>query len=131
MSRTPIGQKPASHCVQVMSSSVVCLTSASAAAFGASAVTNIELVTAVAANAVHMMYEPIRRAEGPGSEPYRPGMLRMTGKMVPALRPVFDGVPGARARSAERDGIAQAERPCRRAARTSQSATRRPSPVLS
>ncbi len=52
-----------------MSSPVVCFTSASAAAFGASAVTNIELVTAVAAKAVHMMYAPIRRAEGPGSEP--------------------------------------------------------------
>src|SRR5512136_2872240 len=95
-----MGQKPITHCVHVMSSLDVCLTNVTAAAAGASEVMNIELVTAVAAKAVHMMYEPILRAVGPGSEPYRPGMLRMTGKIVPALRPVFDGVPGASTRSA-------------------------------
>ncbi len=83
-----------------MSTFVVPLAMASAAALGASDVMNIELVTQVAANAVHMMYDPILRAVGPGSEPYRPGMLRMTGKIVPALRAVFEGVPGARTRSA-------------------------------
>jgi hypothetical protein len=37
--------------------------------FGASAVTNIELVTHIAANAVHIRYAPRRRAVGPGNEP--------------------------------------------------------------
>ena len=37
-------------------------------------------------------------------------MLRMIGKIVPALRAVLDGVNGASARSDKRDGIAEAER---------------------
>jgi len=40
------------------------LTSSTASRFGASAVRNIELVTHVAAIATHMMYEPMRRADG-------------------------------------------------------------------
>ena len=35
-----------------------------------------------------------------GDEPYRGGMLRTTGKIVPALRAVLDGVKGASTRSA-------------------------------
>ena len=83
-----------------MSSCAVFFTSSTASKFGASAVRNIELVTHVAASAVHIRYEPILREVSPGSEPYRPGMLRMMGKMVPPLRAVFDGVNGARIRSA-------------------------------
>ena len=42
----------------------------------------------------------MRRAVGPGFEPYSGGMLLTIGKIVPALRAVFDGVKGASARSA-------------------------------
>ena len=65
------------------------------------AVRNIELLIQVAASAVHMRYEPILRAEGSfGLESYSGGRLRITGKMVPALRAVVDGVNGARSVSA-------------------------------
>ena len=37
--------------------------------FGASAVTNIELVTHVVENATHIRYEPMRREDSPGAEP--------------------------------------------------------------
>ena len=94
-----------------MSSPAVCFTSARAAAFGASAVTNIELVTAVAANAVHMTYEPIRRAEGPGSDPYRPGNAPDDGEDGPRAA----GRVRRRARRegevGQRDGVAEAEGP--------------------
>ena len=78
---------------------VAVCTIASASRFGASAVTNIELVTHVAANATHIRYAPIRRGESSGRDPYNSGMLRMIGKIVPALRAVFDGVNAASARS--------------------------------
>jgi hypothetical protein len=78
---------------------VAVLIMARASRLGASAVTNIELVTHVAANATHIKYAPIRRGESPGRDPYKSGTLRMIGKTVPALRAVFDGVKGANARS--------------------------------
>jgi hypothetical protein len=67
--------------------------------FGASAVTNMELVKQVVENATHIKYEPIRRDDSPGADPYNSGILLMIGKMVPALRAVFEGVNGARTRS--------------------------------
>ncbi|OIQ68079.1 hypothetical protein GALL_503320 [mine drainage metagenome] len=43
----------------------------------------------------------MRRADGSlALDPYRAGRLRITGKMVPPLRAVFDGVNGARIVSA-------------------------------
>src|SRR5512137_2894346 len=100
MSITPTGKKPINHCIHEISICAVFFTSSTASKLGASAVRNIELVTQVAASAVHIKYDPILREVSPGSEPYRPGMLRITGKMVPPLRAVFDGVNGARMRSA-------------------------------
>ena len=41
----------------------------------------------------------MRRAVGPGAEPYSSGRPRTMGKMMPPLRPVFEGVKGASARS--------------------------------
>src|SRR5512141_30819 len=94
MSSTPTGRKPTNHCPHEISRFAVFFTSSTASKFGASAVRNIELVTHVAASAVHIRYEPILREVSPGSEPYRPGMLRIIGKIVPPLRAVLDGVKG-------------------------------------
>ena len=51
----PTGAKAMNHCVQVMSTLAVFLTSSIASRLGASAVRNIELVTQVVAIATHMM----------------------------------------------------------------------------
>ena len=51
----PTGRKPIAHCPQLTSTPTVLLAMASAAALGASAVRNIELVTPVVANEFHMM----------------------------------------------------------------------------
>src|ERR1700712_5599195 len=53
-SRIPSGAKPMNHCDQPTSTLTIFLAIASAAAFGASAVRNSELVTPVVANAVHI-----------------------------------------------------------------------------
>ena len=50
----PTGANAMNHCAHVMSTLAVFLANSSASRFGASAVTNIELVTQVAANAVHI-----------------------------------------------------------------------------
>jgi hypothetical protein len=63
----PSDAKPTNHCDQPTSTPTILLAIESAAALGASAVRNSELVTAVVANAVHMV--PILPAVGPGSEP--------------------------------------------------------------
>src|SRR5512133_1768617 len=100
----PTGKIPMNHSVQVMSIFAVCLTSDSASKFGAKPVRNMELVRHVVANAVHIMYAPILRAVGPGSEPYSGGMFLITGNIVPPLRAVLDGVHGASTRSASATG---------------------------
>ncbi|MGY4192315.1 hypothetical protein ACVIM9_001656 [Bradyrhizobium sp. USDA 4520] len=65
----PSGANPMNHCDQPTSMLTSFLAIESAAAFGASAVRNSELVTAVVANAVHITKVPILPAVGPGSEP--------------------------------------------------------------
>src|SRR3954452_8862167 len=50
----PSGAKPMNHCDQLTSTLTIFLAIESAAPFGASAVRNSELVTAVVANAVHI-----------------------------------------------------------------------------
>src|SRR2546428_11587093 len=69
---------------------------------GASAVTNMLLVTQVTASAVYIRYAPILRAlSSLGRDPYNSGILRRMGKIVPPLRAVLDGMNGERARSAK------------------------------
>ena len=60
----PTGANAVNHCVQVSVIFEVLLTSSTASRLGASPVRNIELVTQVVASATHMMYEPMRRADG-------------------------------------------------------------------
>src|SRR6476659_1791990 len=72
----------------------------------------------------------MRFDDGPGAEPYKSGILLMIGKIVPALRAVFEGVNGARIRSETAIAYPRPSvRPPRRL--TSTSAIRRPSPVFS
>src|SRR5690349_7502362 len=98
---TPAGANARNHAIQSRSTWTVLPMISAASRLGASAVRNIELVTQVVAIAVHRMYAPMRRADGSfGSESYRTGKLRITGKIVPPLRAVFDGVNGASTRSA-------------------------------
>ena len=52
------------HCIQLISMLLVFFTSSMARRFGARPVRNMVLVTEVAAIAVHIRYEPMRRAEG-------------------------------------------------------------------
>jgi hypothetical protein len=68
-SSTPTGRKPTSHAVHVTSTCAISFIRATASRFGASAVTNIELVTQVVAKAVHMTYAPMPRRVSPGAEP--------------------------------------------------------------
>ena len=109
-SSAPTGRNPTSHSVHVIWMPVADFTISSASRLGASAVTNIELVTQVVANATHIKYAPIARGDSPGRDPYSSGMLRMIGKIVPALRAEFDGVNGASSEIGEGDRVAQAER---------------------
>src|SRR4029079_8049322 len=94
-----MGRKSRSQSIQVRSMPAVLRASSMANRFGASAVTNIELVTQVVENATHIRYEPMRLDDSPGPEPYRSGILLIIGKIVPPLRAVFEGVNGARTRS--------------------------------
>src|SRR5579871_1450317 len=97
----PAGAKARNHCVHSRSTLTIFLTSSTASRLGASPVRNIELVTQVVAIAIHMMYEPMRRADGSfGFESYSGGKLRITGKIVPPLRAVLEGVKGASTASA-------------------------------
>ncbi len=68
-SSTPTGRKPISQAVHDTSTPAMVFISATARRFGASAVRNIELVTQVVANAVHITYAPRPRRRSPGSEP--------------------------------------------------------------
>ena len=68
------------HCPQLIWMPVALSVSAMASRFGAKAVRNIELVTQVAAMAVHIRKLPIRFMLGSlGCESYSGGRLRMTG----------------------------------------------------
>ena len=79
-SRIPTGAKAVSQSIQEMSRFAVRFTISTASRLGAMPVRNIELLTQVAASAVHIRYEPIRRAEGSfGLESYSGGRLRTTG----------------------------------------------------
>jgi len=78
----------------------VLLTSSTASRFGASAVRNIELVTQVAAIATHMMYEPMRRADGRWACCRRARAGAITETRYRRSGAVFDGVNGARIVSA-------------------------------
>src|SRR5512141_236579 len=97
----PTGANATNHSVHVNVTLAVLLISSIASRFGARAVMNIELVTQVAAIAVHIRYPPMRRDDGSfGLLSYRAGRLRITGYTVPPLRAVLDGVKGASSRSA-------------------------------
>jgi hypothetical protein len=97
---------------------------------GASAVTNIELVMQVVANATHIRYAPMRRGARSGRQSYSSGILLTIGKMVPALRAVFEGVNGA-SRTSDAAIAYPSPRVLPPSRRTRISAMRRPSPVSS
>ena len=78
-STIPSGSAPASHEVQPISTCAIFLASSVARRLGAIAVTNIEPVTVVVANAVQHRYAPIARRLWVGVEPYNGGMLFTTG----------------------------------------------------
>jgi len=99
MRMAPTGRNPTNHSVQEMLIFAVLFNRSRARRLGAKEVINMELVTQVAANAVHIIYAPILRAVSPGAEPYKPGRLPIMGKIVPALLAVLEGVKGAKIRS--------------------------------
>src|SRR5260370_40526340 len=81
----PSGAKPVNHCDQPISTPAIFLAMLSAAALGASAVKNSELVTAVVPKAVPKTQLPDLPSGGAGSEPAIPGTVDAQGEIRTSL----------------------------------------------
>lgn len=96
----PTGKKLRNHCSQLIVGKFAFSKILMASKLGASAVRNSELLIQLPAKATHEIYAPIFRGSFLGDEPYNSGIFFTIGNIVPPLLAVFDGINGAKIKSA-------------------------------